>query len=127
MAISRKDSFTIQLLQHTDALLVWFAFWIAGTFRAITGFSGPNDAVPDSINWVPPSRFLSPLVLEGFGFYNRLEHRSGGKAAWQLIRALSIVVLVVGTFAIFAKVTASSHLVLGLGLVFIFHLLLLRD
>lgn len=128
MAISRKDSFTIQLLQLTDALLVWFAFWIAGTFRAITGFSGPNDVVPDSMNWVLYIAVpFTPLVLEGFGFYNRLKHRSGGKAAWQLIRALSIIVLVVGTFAIFAKVTGASRLVLGLGLVFIFILLLLRD
>jgi exopolysaccharide biosynthesis polyprenyl glycosylphosphotransferase len=128
MTISRKDSFTIQLLQLTDALLIWFAFWIAGVFRVFTGLSSPNDAVPESMNWVLYIAVpFTPLVLEGFGFYNRLKHRTGGTAAWQLIRALAIIFLVVGIFAIFAKVTGASRLILGLGLTFVFVFLLVRD
>ncbi len=33
MAASRKDSFFLQVIQITDAFLVWIAFWLAGLMR----------------------------------------------------------------------------------------------
>ena len=40
MPISRKDSFTLQVLQLTDALLVWAAFLIGGTLQCHPGLGG---------------------------------------------------------------------------------------
>lgn len=128
MATSRKDSFTLQALQLSDALLVWLAFWIGGIFRIWTGFGNPDDAVPESMNWVLYIAVpFTPLVLERFGFYNHLKFRSGGAAVWQLLRGLMVIVLVVGLFSIFARLGGTSRIVLGMGLFFMFVLLFIRD
>ena len=128
MAISRKDSFTIQVLQLTDALLVWLAFWLGGIFRVWLGLTGPDEGLLESMNWVLYIAVpFTPLVLEGFGFYDRLRHKPTSSAMWQLTRALVVIVLIVSIFAVFAKVVEARRLVLGLGLVFIFLLLLVRD
>jgi exopolysaccharide biosynthesis polyprenyl glycosylphosphotransferase len=128
MAISRKDSFTIQILQLTDALIVWLAFWIAGILRSWSGFGTDYESLPGSMNWVLYIAVpFTPLILERFDFYNPGKSRSGGVAAWQLIKSLLVILLMVGIFAIFAKHSSTSRLILGLALVFIFILLLLRD
>lgn len=128
MAISRKDSFTIQVLQLTDALLVWFAFWLGGIARVWLGLVGPDEALLESMNWVLYIAVpFTPLVLERFGFYDRLRHKPASAAMWQLLRALVVVLLIVSIFAVFAKVIAARRLILLLGPVFIFFLLLLRD
>lgn len=128
MATSRKDSFTLQALQLSDALLVWLAFWIGGLFRTWAGFGSPNDAVPETMNWVLYIAVpFTPLILERFGFYNNLKFRSGGAAVWQLLRGLMVIVLVVGAFSIFAKLTGASRIILGMGLIFMFTFLFVRD
>jgi exopolysaccharide biosynthesis polyprenyl glycosylphosphotransferase len=128
MAVSRKDSFTIQFLQITDALLVWAAFALGGAVRQWTGVAGPDDVLPESMNWVLYIAVpFTPLVLESFGFYDHLRHKSTGSAIWQLIRGLLVIVLIVGLFAVFAKVADARRLILGLGLMFMFFLLILRD
>ncbi|HEX7260465.1 MAG TPA: hypothetical protein VF258_01505, partial [Luteolibacter sp.] len=128
MAISRKDSFTIQFLQLTDALLVWAAFAMGGAIRVWLGMAAPDEALLESMNWVLYIAVpFTPLVLEFFGFYDHLRHKSTGSAIWQLFRALLVIVLIVGLFAVFTKVADARRLVLGLGLMFIFFLLLLRD
>ncbi len=128
MAISRKDSFTLQVLQLTDALLVWFAFWLGGAIRSWLGMTGSEEALLQSMNWVLYIAVpFTPLVLERFGFYDHLRHKLTSVAMWQLVRALLVIVLMVGLFAVFAKVTGTRRLVLGLGLAFIFIFLLLRD
>ncbi|MEX1049459.1 MAG: sugar transferase [Akkermansiaceae bacterium] len=128
MPLSRKDSFTIQILQLTDALLVWLAFLFAGFVRAAIGLGSPAEEVFQSMNWVLYIAVpFTPLVLERFGFYDHPRHRPTSTTIWQLIRALVVIVLLVGVFAVFAKVEGTRRLILGLGLIFMFALLFLRD
>ena len=128
MAISRKDSFTIQVLQLTDALLVWLAFWLGGAVRGWFAQSAADEAGLEAMNWVLYIAVpFTPLVLERFGYYDHLRQKRAGSAISQLLRALLVIVLIVGTFAVFAKVVDARRLTLGLGLVFIFVLLLTRD
>ncbi len=128
MAISRKDSFTLQVLQLTDALLVWFAFWLGGVVRSWLELSGPDESLLQSMNWVLYIAVpFTPLMLERFGFYDHLRHKLTSAAIWQLLKALLVIVLMVVVFAVFAKMTGTRRLILGLGLVFIFIFLLIRD
>lgn len=128
MALSRKDSFTIQALQLTDAFLVWLSFSLGSWIRMWLGLSSPEENLFESMYWslyiaVP----FTPLVLERLGFYDRLTQKSTGATMWQLVRGMVIIVLVLGLFAVFAQVTETRRLILGLGLVFTFLFLLLRD
>ncbi|MEO5917155.1 MAG: sugar transferase [Luteolibacter sp.] len=128
MAISRKDSFALQAFQLSDALLVWLAFWLAGIARAWLGLSDPDEALLQSMNWVLYIAVpFTPLALERFGFYDHLRHKSAGDSMWQLTRGLLAIALLVGLFAVFAKVMGLRRLVLGLGLVFTFGLIFLRE
>jgi exopolysaccharide biosynthesis polyprenyl glycosylphosphotransferase len=128
MAISRKDSFTLQALQLTDALLVWFAFWLGGEVRAWFGIGTEEESLWKSMNWVLYIAVpFTPLVLERFGFYDRLRHKITSAAMWQLARSIVLVMLMLGLFAVFAKHTDTRRLVFGLGLVFVFFILLARD
>ncbi len=128
MAISRKDSFTRQVLQLSDALLVWFGFWFSGIVRVWLGLASDDDALWTSMNWVLYITIpFTPLILERFGFYDRLRHKSNRATVWQLIRSIVVVVVILGLVAIFAKQADARRFVLGLGLIFIFILLLVRD
>ncbi len=128
MAISRKDSFTLQVLQLTDALLVWFAFWFGGVVRVWLGIGSEGEELWASMNWVLYIAVpFTPLILERFGFYDHLRHKSTSSSIWQVLRSLVVVVLILGIFAVFAKQVDARRLVLGLGLVFIFVVLVLRD
>lgn len=127
MAISRKDSFTIQVLQLTDALLVWFAFWLSSVFREGLGMAGPDEVLMKSMQWVFYIAVpFTPLILEKFDFYDHLRHKATSAAVWQLVRGLLVIMLVLGVFAVFAK-AVHSRIVLGFGLLFIFFLLIVRD
>jgi exopolysaccharide biosynthesis polyprenyl glycosylphosphotransferase len=127
MAVSRKDSFTIQVLQLTDALLVWAAFLIGGTVRnAVRGLADEESLM--AMNWVLYIAVpFTPLILERFGFYEHLRHKSAGSAVWQLIRALLGIVLFIGVFAVFARIADARRLSLGIGLIVVFILLFVRD
>jgi len=127
MAISRKDSFTIQVLQLSDALLVWAAFLIGGTLRnSLRGIA--EEETLAAMNWVLYIAVpFTPLILERFGFYEHLRHKTTGSAVWQLIRGLVAIILFIGVFAVFAKQADARRLSLGIGLIFVFFLLLIRD
>ncbi len=127
MAISRKDSFTIQVLQLSDALLVWAAFLMGGMLRnSLRGIA--EEETLATMNWVLYIAVpFTPLILERFGFYERLRHKSAGAAVWQLLRALVAIILFIGVFAVFAKQVDARRLSLGMGLIFVFILLLVRD
>jgi exopolysaccharide biosynthesis polyprenyl glycosylphosphotransferase len=128
MAISRKDSFTLQVFQLTDALLVWLAFWLGGLVRLWLGLVPENENLLESMNWVLYIAVpFTPLALERFGFYDHLRNKSSGPAVWQLIRGLLMIALFVGLFAVFAKVADARRLIVGLGLVFTFVLIFIRD
>jgi exopolysaccharide biosynthesis polyprenyl glycosylphosphotransferase len=132
MTSNRSESFRIQVLQLTDALLVWLAFWLGWEFRDWVriwlDLGLEQSEIKDSINWllyiaVP----FTPLVLERFGFYDHFRSKSTGKAVVQLIQSLIIIALMVSLFAIFAKLLDMRRLVMGIGFVQVFFLLLLRD
>lgn len=128
MAISRKDSFTLQVLQLTDALLVWFAFWLGGFAREFIGVGDEGEELWASMNWVLYIAVpFTPLILERFNFYHHLRHKKLNTAMWQVFRSLSLVVLVLAIFAVFTKQVETRRLVLGLGLIFVFIILILRD
>ena len=128
MAISRKDSLTLQVLQLTDALLVWLAFWFGGVVRVWLGIGSTEEELWASMNWVLYIAVpFTPLILERFGFYDHLRHKTTSSAIWQILRSLVVVVLILGIFAVFTKQIDARRLVLGLGLVFIFLVLILRD
>ena len=132
MAASRKDSFTIQTLQITDAFLVWAAFWLASLLRVaiLTLSEGgkPEDESLLAMTWalyiaVP----FTPLVLERFGFYDRMGSKSAGTSAWQLIQGIFVIALFIALFALFAKAGGARRLILGLGGVLMFVLLFIRE
>ena len=132
MATSRKDSFTIQAIQITDAFLVWIAFIIAGAIREQIRqwFSMPTSEgdTLGAMAWVLYIAVpFTPLVLERFGFYDRLRRKTARAAAWQLIQGIFIIGLFISLFAVFAKVEGARRLILGLGAVFIFILIFTRS
>lgn len=131
MPISRKDSFTIQVLQVTDAFLVWLSFWMAGEFRDIVlkfsdkPLSGENEI--SSMTWVLYIAVpFTPLVLERFGFYEHVRQKTGRRAVLQLLQGLLVIGMLIGMFSIFAKLMDARRLILGFGMVFAFILLLTR-
>ena len=132
MAISRKEAFRIQALQLVDALVVWLAFWLSwetrDAVRVWLGMGLENWAVRESINWalyiaVP----FTPLMLARFGFYDHLRTKSTGTAIKQLVTALLVIALMIGMFAIFAKLLDTRRLVIGIGFLMVFVLVLARD
>ncbi len=132
MAISRDESFRIQALQLTDALLVWLSFWLAWELRDILltsfGKAVEGDSARNTINWI---LFIAvpftPLMLERFGFYDHIRTKATGTAIIQIIKALLLVALIIGMFAVFAKLMDTRRLVLGNGFLIVFFVTLLRD
>lgn len=132
MALSRQEAFRIQVLQITDALLVWASFWMAWETRDLVriwlGMGLEGGDVRDSINWVLYIAVpFTPLALEFFGFYRRISSRSTGQSIMQIIEALVVIGLMIGMFAIFAKLLDTRRLVLGIGFLLVFFLVLARD
>ncbi len=128
MAISRKDSFTLQVLQITDALLVWLAFWLSGLARVLLELANPEANPLEAMNWalyiaVP----FTPLLLERFGFYQRVRHKRVSTAVWQLIQGLLAMLVMLGLFAVFAKIGEARRTILALAPIVGFFLLLGRD
>jgi exopolysaccharide biosynthesis polyprenyl glycosylphosphotransferase len=132
MATSRNEAFRIQALQLTDALLVWLAFWIAWDTRDIVRHWLNMGVEPynarDTINWVLYIAVpFTPLALEHFGFYRRIQSKSAGRSIVQLVEAMVIIALMIGMFAVFAQLTGTRRLVLAFGFLLVFILMLLRD
>ena len=132
MIVSRKQSFTTQAFQIGDVLLVWLAFAIGGALRDVVrnrlAMSSADEGLLASMNWllficVP----LTPLLLERLGFYQRLRQKSTRTSIGQLLRVLVVIILLVSTVAVFAKWLDTRRLILGIGLIFVFLLLLARD
>lgn len=132
MSTSRKDSFTIQIIQITDAFLVWCAFWLASLIRGPllewSGLGTAEDQALTDMAWVLYIAVpFTPLVLERFNFYQRIRSKRAQTAVWQLMRGLFVIGVVISVFAVFAKVEGTRRLVLGAGALFIFIILFARD
>ena len=132
MAISRKDSFTIQVLLLTDALLVWFAIIIGGELRDVVraALDMPvlEESILDSMRWMLfVSVPITPLLLERFGFYDRIRQKPLRSSLHQLFQTLLVLILLIGLITVFSKQIDARRLVIGIGLIFVFLLLLARD
>lgn len=132
MPVSRTEAFRIQALQLTDALLVWLAFWVGwearDSVRLWLGMGIEQEDVRESINWILYIAVpFTPLVLEQFDFYDHIRSKSTGTAIGQLFKALVVIALMIGLFAVFAKLLDMRRLVLGSGFLAVFLLLLARD
>ena len=132
MALSRKEAFQIQILQLTDALLVWLAFWIAwetrDAVRLKLGMGIEPWSARDTINWVLYIAVpFTPLALEFFGFYRRIRTKRTGQSIMQIFEAMVVIALMIGMFAVFAQLTGTRRLVLGIGFLLVFFLMLARD
>jgi len=132
MAISRNEVFRIQTLQLTDALLVWLAFWIGwetrDAVRTWLGMGVEATDVMDTINWVLYIAVpFTPLMLERFGYYDHLRTKPTGNAIKQLVTALLVIVLMIGMFAMFAKLLDTRRLAIGIGFLLVFLFVLARD
>lgn len=131
MQTSRKDSFTIQVIQITDALLVWFAFYLAsllrGPIRDLASMSSANDESLTGMAWVLYIAVpFTPLVLERFGFYSRIRNKPARSAAWELIQGITTISLTIAVFAVFAQIEGTRRLILGIGAILIFLILFAR-
>jgi exopolysaccharide biosynthesis polyprenyl glycosylphosphotransferase len=132
MILSRKQLFITQAFQILDALLVWLAFWIGGELRdiirALLGMHIFDEGLLSSMNWVlyicVP---FTPLLLERFGFYERQRQKTAKTSVGQLLQTLVVIILLIGVIAVFAKWIDARRLILGIGLIFVFVLLLTRD
>lgn len=132
MAASRKDSLTIQVFQITDAFLVWAAFGLASLLREfIYGLRSQDLPAGESLYAMAWALYIAvpftPLVLERFGFYERMGSKSTRSAAWQLIQGIFIIGLFISLFALFAKVEGARRLILGMGGILMFVLLFIRE
>lgn len=132
MAANRKDSFTIQALQITDAFLIWLAFYLASLFRkSILGIFAdvaPEAGSLSAMTWVLYIAVpFTPLVLERFGFYDRMGSKAARSAAWQLIQGIFIIGLCIALFDLFAKAEGVRRLILGIGGILMFVLLFIRE
>ena len=115
--------FSIQALQICDAFLIWLGFVIAsfvhGPIRELLGMPSIGDDGFKGTVWiifiVVP---LTPLVLERFGFYDRLLSRHRFQSSSILLRAMLAVVLITTLIAVFGKYSDTRRLVLGSGLLF---------
>ena len=101
MPTNHRQSFSIQILQLVDALLIWGAFALASVLREpvmdfliargmhlyVEGVSGLKE-----ITWllfiVVP---FTPLALELFGFYRRPLRQGVGPAVLQILRAFMLL------------------------------------
>lgn len=132
MSVGRKEAFSIQLLQLTDAALVWLSFWIAnalrGPLREMMGQRPDEGGGLEEMSWILYIAVpFTPLVLEFLGFYERQRSKSSGKSFSQLVRGLAIMAFVIGMMIMFARTLAGSRLVLGAGGMFVFVLIFLRE
>jgi len=132
MQLSRKDSFTIQVVQIMDAFLVWVAFFFAGEVRELILFWGSlppdRDNSLGAMTWVLYIAVpFTPLVLERFGFYSRMRQKSSHAAAWQLVQGVVVIGIIISVFAVFTKVEGARRLILGIGAIHIFVLLFIRS
>jgi exopolysaccharide biosynthesis polyprenyl glycosylphosphotransferase len=132
MSTNRKDSFTLQVIQITDAFLVCFSFWLAsllrGPIREIFGMGGAEDGALTQMAWVLYIAVpFTPLILERFNFYDRIRSKTAQAAVWQLIRGIFAIGVVISIFSVFAQLETTRRLILGTGALFIFIILFARD
>ncbi|MFZ9935702.1 MAG: sugar transferase [Luteolibacter sp.] len=127
MTLNRNEAFRIQALKLLDALLVWACFWLSWDVREL--ILDPNDSANrESIYWILYIAVpFTPQILDFFGYYRQIRTKTVNRAIVQILQALAVIALVISMFAVFAKLTDTRRLVLGIGFVLVFIVILLRD
>lgn len=136
MPTNRRQSFSIQILQLVDALVIWCSFAIAALVRdpgmdLLLSWGFHLDKADISglkeITWllfiVVP---FTPLVLELFGFYRRPLRQSVGPAILQILRAFMVLALAISAMVVFFRFNASSRAILLIAIPLAIFLLVLR-
>lgn len=96
--------------------------------RTLLGWGVEGGDILDSINWVLYIAVpFTPLVLERFGFYDHLRTKTTGKSIGQLFKGILVIVLFIGIFAMAAKMMDVRRLAFGIGFLFVFAALIVRD
>ncbi|MFD0892766.1 sugar transferase [Luteolibacter ambystomatis] len=126
MPANRRQSFSIQVLQLVDAMLIWAAFAVGALLREplidwldrIGVHVSKNDVSGlKEITWllfiVVP---FAPLALELFGFYRSPVRQRFGPALWQVIKAFTILAIAISVMVVFFRFNASSRAVLAMAI-----------
>lgn len=117
--LGKKQEFNLKLNQLIDSAILALAFWGSHAIRDYM-------SVPFGIafGWKPIpelERFywqmllivpFTPLVLEKFGYYTDVVHKSISKSLTQLVQGLALMVLITAVFVTFGKQSAESRIVL---------------
>jgi len=142
MQLSRREQYAIQALQITDAVVVFLAFWLAVELRDILygwipvgSFLGRLLKLPkpelEGIAEVASVLYLvvpfTPLVLEGFGFYQGRYRKSVIRSLSQILKALAVITLIVSVVGVVLRFPEAARSVLLLGVFISVFLLILRE
>jgi exopolysaccharide biosynthesis polyprenyl glycosylphosphotransferase len=142
MNLSRREQYSIQALQLTDALVVFVSFWLAVAGRNWLYEVLPHQSLLGRFFRLPqaPLRGIgdvaallylvvpfTPLVLEGFGFYEGRYRKSLIRSLSQILKSLAVITLVVSVVAVALRFPDTSRPVLFFGVVISVFFLLLRD
>lgn len=137
MTISRKETFSIQLVQIVDCALILLGFWLGLLIRNV---------LVDYMDFVPyldqfPQGYLSvqdiafwgfgitpfiPYILEKFNFYRNMRLKKLSTSLIQMIQGLVTVIAIFGGLSVILKIPHQSRLFLLVSSVFIILLLLAR-
>lgn len=134
MERGKRESFSIQILQLVDAVLIGVSFWLVTILREpIRGVVSQGSLKESDVGLVDLTWVLFiivpflPIILEIFGFYKNPLRKRLRESMVQLLQAIAIVALVVGFLVIFWKVSVASRWILGAGMPLTMVLLLLRE
>ncbi|MGC4016759.1 MAG: sugar transferase [Luteolibacter sp.] len=136
MSDTRRQSFSIQIFQLIDAMLIWVAFAVAAMLRGplidwlnnigVHVFKQDISGLKE-ITWllfiVVP---FAPLALELFGFYRSPMRQRFGPALWQIVKAFTILAVAISVMVVFFRFNASSRAVLAMAIPLSGVLLMLR-
>jgi exopolysaccharide biosynthesis polyprenyl glycosylphosphotransferase len=116
--LRRDRQIRLQVFQLVDACLFAMSFWLAFQLRAnvrviyhfrLEPYVSSQVELIDKLVWIYPVLiFLSPLVLEGQGFYSRPILSSRGSKYWQLLKGCFIMVLCLILALFFTKALVNS-------------------
>lgn len=126
MKVNRRQSFSIQILQIVDAVLIWVAFAVASQLRVPFldllihwGLQVWKQDIPGlrEITWMLSILIpFTPLALEMFGFYRNPLRQRMANSLWQIVRAFVVLAAAIGLMVVFFKFNASSRAVLVLAI-----------
>src|SRR5438067_4370444 len=127
----RKQELNLQFQEILDGTLLVLAFWLAHVLRfyATEWFSLEKSIAQFSeFRWVLWLLMpLGPLILETQGFYKHILGKTVGKSLWQLLRAASVLAVLLAVCWFFLRLDVPSRAVLILFAVLAALMVLIRE